>query len=168
MVNGRHQRLRPVRRAQLFVQARDVGLGGGLADEHPHGDRRDRQAVAQQAQHLCLPRAEREPFLRRLAPGERHRQPRRGERRRRDRRVPDGREHLLDRRGLADEGRNAGFQRPEQHVILALRGQDDDAKVGVAVPELPGQPQAVPVGQVDLHGHHVRACSFHDPLRVGR
>jgi len=74
MVNGRHQRLSPVPGAQLFIQARDVGLGRGLADEHPYGDRRNRQAVAQQAQHLCLPRAEREPFLRRLAPGERYRQ----------------------------------------------------------------------------------------------
>jgi hypothetical protein len=52
--------------------------------------------------------------------------------------VPDRGEQLFDRRGLANERRYAGFQRPEEHVILALRGQDDDANVGVAVPELPG------------------------------
>ena len=45
--------------------------------------------VAQQAQHLRFPRAEREPFLRGLPPGERHRQPRCGERGGRDGRVPD-------------------------------------------------------------------------------
>jgi len=82
--------------------------------------------------------------------------------------VPDRRDHLFDRRGLADESRNARFQRPEEHVILALRGQDDDAKVGVAVAELPGQPQAVAVGQADLDDHHVRPYRFQDTLRGGR
>ena len=82
--------------------------------------------------------------------------------------MPDRREHLFNRRGLAHEGRDAVFQRPEEHVVLALRGQDDDAQAGVAVPELPGQPQPIAVGQVDLDGHHVGPCGLQHTLRVGR
>ena len=63
---------------------------------------------------------------------------------------------LLHRGALRDERRHSGLQRPEQDVILFLRGQQDDAEVSVLVAELPGQTQAVAVGQADVHRHHVR------------
>ncbi len=43
-----------------------------------------------------------------------------------------------------------------------MRGQHDDAKFRVAIAEVPGQPQAVAVGQGSVDGHDVRA---HQPDR---
>ena len=70
--------------------------------------------------------------------------------------VADGREHLLHRGALRDESGNARLQRPEQDVILLLRGQQDDTEAGRTVAELPGQAQSVAVGQPDIHGHDAR------------
>jgi hypothetical protein len=81
--------------------------------------------------------------------------------------MPDRREHLVHGRGLRDEGGDAGVQRLEQQVILVARGQHDDAELGMAVPQLPGQLHAVTVGQGCVHGHHVRLHRRDQPGRPG-
>ena len=151
------QRLRPVGRAELVVQPGNVRLGGGLADKHRHRDRRDGQPVPQEPQDLALARAESQPFLHGAPPGERDCEAGGRERGRGYRSVPDGGQHLFDRRGLGHERRHACLQRAEQDVVLVLRGQHHDPEALPAVPEVPGQPQAVTVGQGHVHRHHVRA-----------
>jgi hypothetical protein len=167
-MHGGHQRLRPVGRAELVIQARYVSLGRGLAHEHCHRDSGNGQPVTQQVQYFPFPVAEGEPVLHRMVPGERRRQSRRGERRGGDGGVPYGCEHLFQRCGHGDEGRDSGLQGLEQDIVFLLRGEYDDTEVCVAVPELPGEPQAIAVGQLDLHGHHVRLNRGDHALGVGR
>jgi hypothetical protein len=107
-------------------------------------------------EHLPLAAAQRELILRGTPPGKRRGQARGGERGCSDRGMPDRGEQLLERRGLGHERGHAGFQCPEHHVVLGVRGEQDDTQIVAEVPQMPGQLHPVAVRQGDVRGHHVR------------
>jgi hypothetical protein len=82
--------------------------------------------------------------------------------------VTDCPEDFGVRGRLADEGGDAGFQGPEQYVVLCLGREYDDAQLGVAVAEFTGQPESVGIGQGDVQHHDVRTGGRDECRRLGR
>jgi hypothetical protein len=131
-----------------------VRLRGRLGDEELLGDAGDAHPVGEQAQHLALAGGQLRA-LRCQAPFHRLGEIGGGERRRRRRGVPCGRDHLVGRRGLRHERARARLQRPEELVVARVHGQYNDAHGGTGLPQRPGRFQPAAVRQAQVHDHNL-------------
>ena len=162
---GQQHRRRPVLASELLEDVAHVRLHGVLAQEEQHGDLRVVLAVGHQTQHVALAAGDRGHVLgggadqlrveQRLPRGDR----------------ADGAGQLLAGRVLEQIAERAGLERGKDVVLVAIGGEHDHARLGIARADLAERLDAVHHRHLDVQEDHVGmgpACLLDRLDAVGR
>src|SRR5580704_9517113 len=146
---GQQHRRRPVLAAELLEDVAHVRLHGVLAEEEEHGDLRVVLAIGHQTQHVTFAPGDRGHVLGGIADQLRvEKGLARGHR-------ANGAGQFLARRVLQEIPERPGLERRKDVVLVAVGGEHDHPRLGIARPDLAERFDAVHHRHLDVEEDHV-------------